>query len=635
MSRKGITTGFILVLTLSGISDAVNVRKLSPHVSVCEGPVNGVFIEREGKVLVIYGDPDKQLEKADKVLFTHSRRDLVWAGRWLVDAGAEAMVPQKELDRFTKVDEFWSDFVQKRFHDYNQQTTKILTEPLKVGRTVQGGDVIEWKGLSIQVLDTPGYTRGSVSYFVDVDNRKHGFVGDLIYGNGQLMDLYSLQDAVAEAKIGGYHGYAGRIGDLITSLREIIKQKPDLLIPARGPVIENPESAVNLLIQRLQASYSNYLSVNAGHWYFKERYDTLASRALKSPDQVDWMPYAAVVRKTPPDWVIPIRNSRLLISRDKSGFLIDCGSDAIIAEVVKLVQAGKVTGLDGLYITHYHDDHTNKVGELVKEFNCPVYSCLELADILERPENYRLPCLTPNPIKELTPLADGHKMRWKEFEFTSYYFPGQTLYHGALLVVRDDGQKVFFIGDSFTPSGIDDYCLQNRNFLHEGMGYFYCLDMLKEMPEDCLLVSQHVVEPFSFDKAQIEHMAGVLAKRKEILTDLFPWSDANYGIDERWARIYPYCRQANPGQTVEITVKILNHTSAPEVFTVIPNVPEGFGVRPESISRKIEAHTESDLRFKLTAPTAQSEATRVITCDVKFDRWDLRHWCESILEIRR
>lgn len=634
MLRKGITAGFILILVIMPISGAANVRELSPHVSICEGPVNGVFIGREGSILVVYGDPGEQLTKADKVLFTHSRRDVVWAGRGLINDGAEAIVPQKEVEKFTKVDEFWSAFVQKRFHDYNQQTTKILTEPLNVTNAVQGGDTIEWKGLSIRVLDTPGYARGSVSYFVEVDGRKHGFVGDLIYGNGQLMDLYSLQDAVAEAKIGGYHGYAGRIGDLIRSLREILAQKPDILIPARGPVIEDPESAVNLLIRRLQASYSNYLSVNAGHWYFKERYNTLASRALDSPDEVDWMPYAAVVRKTPPDWVIPIRNSRLLISRDKSGFLIDCGSDAIIADVVKLVEAGKVTGLDGLYITHYHDDHTNKVGELVKEFNCPVYSCRELADILERPENYRLPCLTPNPIEKLAALADGHKMRWKEFNLTSYYFPGQTLYHGALLAARDDGGKILFVGDSFTPSGMDDYCLQNRNLLHEGMGYFYCLDMLKQMPEDCLLVNQHVVESFRFDKAQIEHMASVLAKRKQILDDLFPWSDANFGIDERWARIYPYGRQAHPGQTLEVTVKILNHSNTPEVFTAVLNVPKGFGLEPEKITRKIETRREADIRFRLTVPGSASVGRQMITCDVKFGRWDLREWCESILSIR-
>jgi glyoxylase-like metal-dependent hydrolase (beta-lactamase superfamily II) len=332
--------------------------------------------------------------------------------------------------------------------------------------------------------------------------------------------------------------------------------------------------------------------------------------------------------------VIPIRNSRLLVSADGSGFLIDCGSSAIIAEIVKLVKSKRISRLDGVYITHYHDDHTDKIGELVEEFGCPVYSCRELADILEHPEAYRLPCLTSNPIANLTSLADGHKMRWKEFDLTSYYFPGQTIYHGALMAERNDGQKIFFVGDSFTPSGMDDYCLLNRNLLHQGMGYDYCLEILKDMPQDYLLVNQHVVEPFRFDKAQIRHMANVLAKRKEIMADLFPWNEPNYGIDERWARIQPYGQKANPGQTVEIVVKILNHSGSPEAFTVRPNVPEGFGLEPDKMSRTVEPRKQCEMPFRVTLPEDVTKKPHVITCDVEFDGRDLRHWCESTVEIR-
>ncbi|KPK37742.1 MAG: hypothetical protein AMJ65_13915 [Phycisphaerae bacterium SG8_4] len=633
MMSNRIIIRSIVILALAGISIAGEVQELSPRVSLCRDSVNGVFIESQGQVLVVYGDPADRLEKAEKVLFTDSRRDLVWAGRGLVENGAESVVPAEQVDRFAKVDDFWSAFVENRYHDYDQQTTKILAKPLNVSRTARGGDVIKWKDLSVRVLETPGYSRGSVSYFVDVDGRRYGFVGDLIYGDGHLFDLYSLQDAVAEAKIGGYHGYAGRIGDLIGSLREVLKQNPDILIPARGPVVERPRSAVNLLIQRLQAAYSNYLSINAGHWYFKGRYETLAKRALGSPANVDWMAYSTVIEKSPPDWIIPIRNSRLLLSEDGSGLLIDCGSNAIIAEITKLVKAERLSGLDGVYITHYHDDHTDKVAELVRQFECPVYSCRELADVLEHPEAYRLPAMTANRIADVTSLADGQKERWKEFELTSYYFPGQTLYHGALLVENDNGQKIFFIGDSFTPSGMDDYCLLNRNFLHRPTGYFYCLDLLLKMPQDYLLVNQHVVETFRFSRPQLEHMAEVLTKRTAILAELFPWDEPNYGIDERWARIHPYSQKVRAGQEFEITVKILNHSSSSHVFTVKPNVPDGFDVKPQEASRSIEPRKEAAARFTVTVPGSISESLYVVTCDIGFDKWYLRHWCESMLEI--
>ncbi len=631
--RALVVAGFIVVSILTVVCHADSIVRLSPHVSVHQDTVNGVFIQKNGRTLVIYGDPSGSLQQVDKVLFTHSRRDVVWAGRNLVENGAESVVPAGEADKFTKVDHFWSSFATRRFHDYAQQTTKILTKPLKVDRTVSEADALDWQNTAITVIDTPGYTRGSVSYFMAIDGLKYGFVGDIIFGDGHLLDLYSLQDAVPQAKIGGYHGYAGRLGELIKSLRKVIEQNPDILVPARGPVIKNPKITIERLIRRLQAAYRNYLSINAGHWYFKDRYETLAARVLESPAQVDWMPYAVVVRKAPPSWIIPINNARLLLSRDKAGFLIDCGSEAIIREIIKRRESGILSKLDGLFITHYHDDHTDRVTQLVREFGCPVYACEGSKDILERPGAYRLPAMTSNAIGDLTVVLDGHKMRWKEFSLTFHYFPGQTLYHDALLVEKDGGEKIFFIGDSFTPSGIDDYCLQNRNLLHDGMGYFYCLDFLRKMSPDYLLINQHVLEPFRFSQNQLDHMTNVLEKRRRILADLFPWDEPNYGIDERWAGIYPYGQKAKPGQHLEIAVKILNHSDSRKVYTVKPNVPDGFRVEPKHASVNVEPRKEAEIHFQITVPNKVTKSPHVITADIEFDKWVLHQWCEAMIEI--
>jgi hypothetical protein len=323
------------------------------------------------------------------------------------------------------------------------------------------------------------------------------------------------------------------------------------------------------------------------------------------------MPYAEVIEKAPPGWIVPIHNSRLLLSQDKSGFLIDCGSDAIIGEVTKLKAEERLSRLDGVFITHYHDDHTDKVSELVKKFGCPVYASQQSADVLAHPAAYRLPCLTSNAISNLTAVPDGHKMRWKEFDLTIYYFPGQTLYGDALLVEKACGELVE----------------------SKGTGYFYCLDILRKMPPNCLLINQHVLEPFRYSKDQVEYMTKVLEKRRQILADLFPWDEPNYGIDEQWARIYPYGQQAKAGQRVDVTVKILNHSSSAQVYTVSLNVPEGFESEPKNASVRIEPREETQVHVKITVPETLSKKLYVITCDVGFDKWHLRDWCESLIEI--
>jgi glyoxylase-like metal-dependent hydrolase (beta-lactamase superfamily II) len=623
----------LAVATFTGMCRA-EAESLGPHVQISRGAVNGVCLEHNGHRLVVYGDPQECWKTADMVLFTHSRRDVVWAGRALVEGGAQSVVPAAEAEQFTKVGGFWTEFWEKRFHDYIQQSTRILTTPLRVDRTTRGGDRLDWQDLTLHVLDTPGYTRGAVSYFVEGEGRKYGFVGDLIYGDGRLLDLYSLQDAVPQTRIGGYHGYAGRIGELLASLRKVAAENADVLVPARGPVIREPAAALANLIARLQAAYENYLSISAGRWYFRDSYDVLATRALGGSGRVSWMPYAKTVEKTPPDWIVPLDNSRLILSADRSGLLVDCGSRAIIERVRRLRDEGRLRTLDGLFITHYHDDHTDKVNELVQEFACPIYVTPILEDILRQPGAYRMPCLTPNAIHQLQVVPDGHRMRWKEFALAFYDFPGQTLYHDALLVDRDTGGRIFFVGDSFTPSGLDDYCLQNRNFLHPHTGFLYCLDLLQhKIPADALLVNEHVLEPFRFDPDQVTDMRRRLEKRRELLRDLFPWDAPDYGLDEQWAGMGPYAQEVKPGAWADLTVRFLNHSATPNTFTVVANVPDGFVVEPPKVSIAAAPGREVEARFRIKAPRDTARPLSVLTADIQVGSWDLHEWCESLLRV--
>jgi glyoxylase-like metal-dependent hydrolase (beta-lactamase superfamily II) len=621
------------ILFAADQSCANTVIQLSEHVSLIPGPVNGVSIEKDNSRLVIYGDPAGKIESAGTVLFTHSRRDVVWAGRKLVENGATAVVPDGDVENFTNVEKFWNEFTTRRFHDYAQQGTKILTESLKISRTVKGDENFSWKGIPIEVIDTPGYTRKAVSYLIAIDGIKYAFVGDIIYGNGKLFDLYSLQDAVAEAKIGGYHGWAGRMGILIDSLRKVAAKKPDILVPVRGPVIRNPGEAINLLIERLQAVYENYLSISAGRWYFRDNYDILARRVLGQNPKVNWMPWAEVIKDKPPEWIIPISNSRLIISEDRRGFLVDCGSRGIVEQIIKLKEAGKLTGLDGLFITHYHDDHTDNAAAGLAELDCPVYATGPVIDILEHPGNYRLPCLTPNPITDIKVMPEAHKMLWKEFTFTFHDFPGQTIYHGALLAEKDNAEKIFFIGDSFTPSGIDDYCLLNRNLLHESMGYFYCLSLLKKIPPGTLLINQHVVEPFSFSEQQIDLMMAILTKRKTLLAELLPWDEPNYGIDERWVRFYPYGCKTKSGQLVHVSLKTFNHYNTSNTVSFALNLPTGFKAESKTAKLTVPPRNEKQADFNLAVDASVVPGTYVITADVQQEQWNLRQWTEAIIEV--
>ncbi|MFH1744309.1 MAG: MBL fold metallo-hydrolase [bacterium] len=615
----------------------ISSQQTSDRFEVIEGAVNGALIHHNGKTLAVYGDPREKPATVDTVLFTHHRRDVVWAGRELVRNGAKAVVPAREANLFTEADKFWADFQEARFHDYDQQTSKILTEPLEVNKTVSGGETLDWEGIPIQVLDTPGYTRGAVSYLVELDSKRIAFTGDLIYGDGKLIDWYSLQDGVKGAIQGsdlrGYHGYASRGYELIESLRQVAAQQPDLIVPARGPVIHDVSEATARLIQRVQAACKNYLSICALRWYFKDDYIRfMADRILGPEAPIEWMPMAKTLHEKPPDWILPISNRRLLISEDGSGFLIDAGFQDIFDEIKKLMREERIRSLDGIYVTHYHDDHTDQVAALANEYGCPVYACEELCDILENPSAYRLPAMTANPIPGVKAMPEGSTMRWKEFEFTFSYFPGQTILHGGLLVKKDNGEKIFFIGDSFSPSGIDDYCLLNRNLLHPNTGYFYCLDRLLEMKPDYLLINQHIDPPFRFSKKQLAFMRETLEKRVDLLGELFPWDDPNYGLDERWARFYPYEQHAQQGKTILFTLKVMNHSPRPRTFHAEFHGPQDWKAgSPKEIT--IRPREEGNIRVEVTPPHETSPGLYMITADLHSEDLDFREWTEAMVLI--
>src|SRR5687767_14285767 len=112
-------------------------KKISDSVRISAGAINGVFIEKNGNNLVVYGDPKDEIKKGEMVLHTHFRRDVVWAARNLVQKGSLAVVPAGEKSFFTRRDSIWEKFAVTRFHDYDNQTTKIGILPLKDCRFVR------------------------------------------------------------------------------------------------------------------------------------------------------------------------------------------------------------------------------------------------------------------------------------------------------------------------------------------------------------------------------------------------------------------------------------------------------------------------------------------------------------------
>jgi glyoxylase-like metal-dependent hydrolase (beta-lactamase superfamily II) len=617
----------ILGLGLIVTAAAVGAGPLPSGVRFLPGPVNGLLV---GHTVLVYGDTGGRVKPVPYVLFTEARRDVVWAGASLAAGGAKVVVPELERALFENPGAFWAEYETQRFHDYSQVNTKVPREPMPVWRTVHGGEALHLDGVRVEVIDTPGYTPHAVSYWFGIDGKRIACTGDLIYGDGQLFDLSSLQDAVPEAKARGYHGYAARAGELIESLRKIQAREPDVLVPLRGPLIQNPGEAIGKLIARLQTLLASHFATDALRWYWGD--DNLRLRSRKALDgrTVDSMPMAE--QRPLPEWAMAIGNSRLLVSRMGTGLLIDAGYSGARAKLDELAAQGRLKTVEGIWITHYHDDHTDYAQVLADHFRCPIYFTPRLTDILEHPSHYRMPCLTTAPITSGRPQPDGTRSRWHEFQFTFFDFPGQTLYHDGLLVERDGGGALFFTGDSFTPSGIDDYCLQNRDLVGEGEGYLYCLGVLRRQSKDVWLVNQHVEPTFRFSAEQLARMQVELLLRMATLKKLAPWPDPNYAIDESWAAVDPYGSEARDGENITLRVRIQNHAPSSETYRVKWNVPADWKLVEAEPEVAIPARHEGAARAVFTVKGA---GLHVVTADVEFAGQQLREWSEALVRVRQ
>lgn len=564
--------------------------------------------------ILLPGDVAIYSGTAAHVLVTSTRRDVLPAGGALI-------VPAGEAGALEDPAKFWRLFSQLRFHDYAQKSTKVAVAARAIERRVQGGDLLEFGETKIRVLATPGYSPGAVSYLFEQGGKRVIATGDLIYSGGRLLDLYSLQNEVSETKTRGYHGFAARAGQLIESLRLVAGEKPDRLIPARGPAIEEPQKEIALLIDRLQRLLDSHFSTDALRWYWgEESWQTRARLAMgRSPSA----PMPMSEERDLPGWIIAIGNSRLLVSPTGAAFLLDAGYPQIVEKLEELQAAGRFKNLEGLWITHYHDDHTDFATKVAKRFGAKVIYSTKIQDIVEHPDRYRMPCLTTNPITGET-KGEAETWEWREFKMASYFFPGQTLYHGGLSIERESGEKIFFVGDSFTPSGTDDYCLQNRNFVGEDEGYLYCLKLLEKLGGNHWLINQHVLPMFRYDSTRMERMRLELRRRAALLAELTPLPHANYAVDEGWARIYPY---ATAGTTVEL--RLMNHSAKPQTFEVKWHVPAGWTIR-EAVTKVVVAggaEGKAVLKLNKLAPKEMG----VLTADVSFAGFALLSWTEGLL----
>ena len=615
------------------------VTELSPHLLVYHGPVNvGVIRQGDKALLIDCGDGsvagrlgELGIAAVERIMFTHHHRDQACGAHGLIGDGTKIAVFEADRDYFADVQAYWND-PKSRWHIYNYHPHHlVLTESIDVDQTLSDGQTLQWGPAKLQVVATPGHTNGSVSYLVEVDGRRVMFSGDAIYADGQIWDIHSLQKGFkrGQRKIRDYHGFLGAQYELIDSLGKIKAARPESLVPSHGVIMNDPPAAVDLLLERLAECYDKYVAISALRHYFPQLFEDYVGR----PGQMKIRP-----GKKPPDCLRHFGTTWMLVSKDKAAFVMDCGSKRAITGIEKLIADGQVSTVEGLWVTHYHDDHVDSIPEFQEKFDCPCYADRRLAEVITDPLSWRIPCISPSVAKVDKVTADGQSWQWREFRMTAYFFPGQTLYHDALFV-EGQGVKMLFVGDSFTPGGIDDYCALNRNWLGHGVGFDRCIALIERL-QPTHVFNCHVADAWDFTPGQCKQMRANLTEREELFGRIVPWDHANFGMDQSWVRPFPYEQQAKAGSEVKLDVVITNHATEPRDAACRVLTPRAWPGQAtasvptcERAKATIPAKTEGSLSTALRIPASTAPGRYPVAIDIRFAGRELPQFTHAVVVV--
>ena len=576
--------------------------QLSSSLFVHHGNCNVGILHAGARALLIdCGNGDVQvtlqtlgITQIDTILFTHHHRDSTSGVTMLAQSKTRIGAPAAERPWFEAVETFWDD-PQMRWHLYNVHPHNLmLAESIRLHAAYGAGDQLQWEEATITVFETPGHTDGSLAYQVDVDGQRFIFCGDTIYAPGQLWDLYSLQKQDQTST--DYHGFLGDRKRLLQSLDQLVAQQPAALIPTHGVIMHEPALAVAQLRQGIEQAYDRYVAIAALRHYFPWVFTEFAGRA-------DHMPIRP--GKPVPDFLRHFGTTWMIIAANGEALVMDCGSPAIVKTLQQCQADGEITQVTACWVTHYHDDHVDAMPEFQAAFPCPTYAVDVVADVVEAPRAFRLACISPAVTRIDHRTREGERWTWNEFQLTAYTFPGQTYYHGGLLV-EGRGLRLFFAGDSFTMAGIDDYCMGNRNLLGANVGYDRCLALISEL-QPTHIFNCHVMDAFDFTAEEIRFMRANLAERETLYTALVAWDHANYGLDEHWVRCYPYEQDVVAGQLVKLRVEFTNHSAGAKVAQCRPILPRTWAQVIETQQVTIAAHSDGVVDFSISIPSDPSK----------------------------
>ncbi|HEX7065431.1 MAG TPA: MBL fold metallo-hydrolase [Bacillales bacterium] len=573
------------------------MRKISENLYIYEDTCNVYVVKHnERAVLIDFGSGDVLdhldeigVSRATEVLLTHHHRDQAQGLARAVQAGANIWVPHTEQDLFSDVSAHWQS--REIYNNYNMRQDRFsILYSVPISGTLKDYSTYSFEGHEFTVVPTPGHTIGSISLLTDIDGNRAAFSGDLISAPGKMWSLSTTQWT--------YNGAEG-VPYSVLSLLSLKEKNLSCLCPSHGEVMENPDHAIDLLVERLKRllahrnQASNLLEVR------KKPYEEITPHLLRN--RTSWA------------------HSYVVISESGKALIIDYGYDFMVGlasgadrasrrpwlyTIEKLKKDYGVEKVDVALLTHFHDDHVAGLNVLRDVEGTEVWAAENFSDILENPDHYDLPCIWYDPIKVDRKLPLQKTLRWEEYEFTLYEQSGHTLYAVAI-AFEVDGKRVLAIGDQHQDTD-DNYVYKNGFRVWD---YRDSAELYKQLKPD-LLISGHS-NPVWMTEEILQELLEKGEELEQIHRELLPEEIVEFRGDGAAAALTPYQTYVDPEDTFTLKATVKNPYESEEIVTISLDVPSGWKTWNNVKQVSVPGGGEGVETFTITAPNVNERRARI------------------------
>ena len=540
---------------------AAGWQRVADGVYRSPGPTAGYALVADEHALLIDAPDDAEglkthgVRTIDAVLLTHHHRDSAAAAGRFLDRRVPVRAPRTSAEWLTPdgVRAYWRTSLPLR----NSRTAYlVLPEGLAgVDCSLDDGQAIDWNGWHLRVVATPGHSRDHVAF-----TARHGdkeplllFCGDALAAPGKLWSPYTTDwDHWTDAGLKP----AGQ------SLRRLARLKPDVLLPAHGPVID--KETLSALAQTA-AAVEEVAFLKSFERYTKERlkdaprYRFLAREQAESNGSKPWSQISEHLFLT--------GNTYVLVSKEERAFLVVDPWDPHSARQIPKLQADQRLGkLEVVLCSHAHFDHYDGVYTILSRDKPAVWTLDRVAIPVADPALLRAPFLDPRPVKFDRLAKDGETLTWREYRLRFRFLPGQTEFTTGI-ETEIDGKKCFFTADNFFHqdqfSGSGGWMGLNRSF---PLPYSQSAQKVLDARPDWVLAEHGGAMEFSAEDFRRRVKWGQECAKA---ADAICVSDHHrHDWDPHRVHIEPLIHKAKPGDTLKATLVVNNPLARPMKYAL-------------------------------------------------------------------